>query len=135
MTEPLTTYSERLREAIESAGTSRTRLSVELADKTGNSAKSEYRSLGKYLSGEEEPSPDRAAILAVLLTEARLALVRPVAARRRNHQQQLEARVELIEESLNRLGPDLGALASLPDRVTALERQVPPGKRQDGQSR
>lgn len=74
-------YPQILRAAIE-AGSSRRKFSYTLAETTGANQDSEYRALGKYLSGEELPSRERAAILAVLLQEPRLALVPSTGERR-----------------------------------------------------
>ena len=110
----VSTYAEILRDAIRAAHTSRTKLSFALADKTGNTQKTEYRALGKYLAGTEIPSPDRAAILAVLLADHRLALVNAVAERRRARQAELEAAVDRIDRILE----------TLVDRVEALEHRA-----------
>jgi hypothetical protein len=91
-------YPELLRAAIKTAGTSRNKLSSVFAEKTGNQVKSEYRALGKYLSGDEEPSRERAAILAVLLQEHRLALVSDPQGRR---QVRLEDIAEGVAEILD----------------------------------
>jgi hypothetical protein len=90
-------YSELLRGAIDAAGSSRRKLSFQLAEKTGNQQASEYRALGKYLSGEEMPSRERAAMLAVLLNEYRLALVSDAQNRR---QVRLEDIAEGVAEIL-----------------------------------
>lgn len=120
-------YSNLLRDAMDAAGTSRTRLAKDLAARTGNLVRSEYRSLGKYLGGEE-PTRERAALLAALLNDPRLAQVKEMAARQSARRAELEARVAELEKALNLLGPDLRALAALPGRVTALEQLGPPKK-------
>jgi hypothetical protein len=89
-------YPDLLRAAIDAAGSSRRKLSFYLADMTGNKQTSEYRALGKYLSGEEIPSADRAAILAVALTEPRLALVADSRARRQGRLSELEGDLERL---------------------------------------
>jgi hypothetical protein len=83
-------YAELLRRTLE-AKSSRRKLSFALAKRTGNQQASEYRSLGKYLSGEELPTRERGAVLAVLLDEPLLALV-PDAKERRRHRQEALAR-------------------------------------------
>lgn len=125
-------YADMLRAAIDRK-TNRTRLSRALAEKTGAKQSSEYRSIGKYLRGPEQPDKKRAAILAVLLEEPELALVSAVAERRQVRRAELEERVERLERALNLLGPDLRALATLPERVLALERPAQTKKRQGGQ--
>lgn len=45
------------------------------------------------------------------------------------HRRSLEERVALLEEALDALGTDLAALASLPERVLALEQQAQPKTR------
>ena len=45
------------------------------------------------------------------------------------HRRSLEERVVRLEEALDALGEDLAALASLPERVLALERQAQPKTR------
>lgn len=89
-----------LRAAIKEADSSRRKLSFDLAEKTGNQQTSEYRALGKYLSVDEPelPNRERAAILAVLLGNHRLALVSDVQNRR---QVRLEDIAEGVAEILD----------------------------------
>lgn len=95
-------YPALLRSAITAAGSSRRKLAPEFAAETGNQPDSEYRALGKYLSGDEEPSRDRAAILAVLLKKPELALVSDARARRQDRLTTLEARVAKLESDVLR---------------------------------
>jgi len=126
MAERTPTYAALLREAIQAAASSRRRLSGELAATTGNEQDSEYRALGKYLAGDETPNPERAAILAVLLEEPRLALVSEVAARRRDRLAELESTVDALRPLL-RVGDLQEQLDDLARRVGHLERQARPG--------
>jgi len=93
-------YPTLLRAAIKAAGSSRRKLSYELAKKTGNQQEDEYRSLGKYLSSEkpELPSRERAAILAVLLGEPLLALVNDARGRRSDRLAKVEAELAALRE-------------------------------------
>lgn len=125
------TYADLLRAAMEEAGASRRKLSSAFAGKTGNQKESEYRALGKYLTGDE-PTPERAAILAVLLGEPRLALVTPAADRRTSRHAELEARVAELEDALNKLQRSMKGLAALPARVTALEGLERPKRARSG---
>lgn len=127
-------YAETLRAAIDAAGSSRRKLSYALADKTGNKQTSEYRSLGKYMADAkpgkkpEIPDQDRAAVLAVELKEPRLAIVSPVADRRRGRQAELEARVAELEALANVVMPQLEELGG---RVVALEQRRSTKQRKD----
>lgn len=128
MIEERLSYAELLRAAIDNAGTSRRKLSFVLAEETGNQQDSEYRAIGKYLAGEE-PSRERAAILAVLLGDPQLALVTPSGDRRSARRAELEARVADLEEAAEQLSPYLKELG---DRVTALEKRSQPKTRGSG---
>lgn len=90
-------YAELLRQAIE-AKSSRRKLSFALAERTGNQQPSEYRSLGKYLAGDEFPARERAATLAVLLGEPQLAIVPDLRDRRRDRLAELEEEVGRLRE-------------------------------------
>jgi hypothetical protein len=119
-------YPELLRSSIESVGSSRRKLSFDLAAETGNQQPDEYRSLGKYMSKTkpETPSRERAAILAVLLKEPRLALVSEVRTRRQARLAELAATVDQLETALE------GALT----RIEALEARAQPRRRRaDGE--
>ena len=118
-------YGKLLRGALEQAGLSRRKFSVALAERTGNQQESEWRSLGKYLNGEE-PSPERAALIAVMLGEPRLALVEGITARQRVRREALEARVAELEEALEALGPQL---AEVGRRLSLLETPARPKRR------
>jgi hypothetical protein len=118
----MTRYGTTLREAIEAADTSRRKLSYALAEKTDNKQDSEYRALGKYLRGDETPSPERAAILAVLLGQPELALV---SSPRRDRLAELAATVDRLETALG------GALT----RLEALEANAQPRRRRGGEGR
>lgn len=111
-------YPELLRTAVKTAGSSRRKLSFDLAEKTGNQQASEYRALGKYLSDNdpELPNRERAAMLAVLLGNHRLALVSDVQNRR-------QVRLEDIAEGVSEI---------LDNQREALEllRDVLPAKRE-----
>lgn len=112
-------YAALLRELIgDSPGQqkSRRKLSFEMAAETGNRQESEYRSLGKYLEGKETPSPERGALLAVLLRRPELALVPQT---RRDRRAELAKTVEQIEIALG------GALS----RIEALEAHAQQGRR------
>lgn len=106
---PQTDYPEVLRAAMKNAAMSRNKLSYAVAAKTGNKRDSEYRALGKYLSGDEAPSQERAALLAVLLSDPAVAIV---SSHRRDRLAELGATVEKLER----------ALGAVLDRVEALER-------------
>lgn len=112
-------YPELLRASIDNAKSSRRKLSFQLAEKTGNQQPSEYRALGKYLSGDEEPSRERAAVLAVLLSAPQLALVSGPQTRRQARLAELAATVDRLETALD------GALA----RLEALEARAQPKRR------
>jgi hypothetical protein len=124
--QPETPYRELLRDAIDAAGTSRRKLSYAFAEKTGNQQESEYRSLGKYLDGEnpETPTPERAAILAVLLREPRLALV--PRAIRNGRLQQLAA---TVDDLLGAVGELKNEVQDLKGQVAGLQRQRATGQR------
>jgi hypothetical protein len=115
----MASYSQLLRSAIDDAGSTRRKLSFQLAEQTGNQQSSEYRALGKYLSGDETPGQDRAAILAVLLQQPALALVSATQDRRRVRLAELAATVDRLETALE------GALT----RLEALEARAQPGRR------
>lgn len=112
-------YPELLRASIHAAKSSRRKLSFDLADKTLNQQQSEYRALGKYLKGDEEPSRERAAILAVLLNEPQLALVSDPQSRRQARQTELAETVDRLETALE------GALT----RIEVLEASAQPKRR------
>lgn len=116
-------YAALLRSAIKDARSSRRKLSFALAAKTGNKQESDYRSLGKYLAGADQPKRERAAILAVLLNEPRLALVSDVGDRRHDRLAALEenfaevVRVQgLLLDELALVVDEQGQLASRPSR-------------------
>jgi transcriptional regulator with XRE-family HTH domain len=107
-------YGQALRYALERSGISLRRLSVLLAERTGNKPDSERRALTKYQAGDEAPDQERAALLAELLTAPELAEVAPVQERR---QRRLRGLVEAVDR-LERVVEDLTG------RVEALERRV-----------
>lgn len=118
-------YPALLRSAIKAAGSSRRALSFQLAEATGNQQSTEYRSLGKYQSEAkpETPTRERAALLAVLLKEPKLALVTDLAGRRRDRLAKLEgsvaeiARVQaLLLDELALVVDEQGRLASRPSQ-------------------
>ncbi len=92
-------YREVLRDAMDAAGSSRRKLSAALAERTGNQQTSEYRALGKYLAGDEEPSRPRATILAELLSDERLAEVSDRQDRRDARLASIEAELAALKES------------------------------------
>lgn len=106
-------YPDVLRAAI-SQTTSRRQLSIRLAETTGNKQESEYRALGKYLSGEETPSKDRAAILAVLLQAPQVALVPEAQDGRRRYR--LEELADAVVEILENQREILALLKAEPQR-------------------
>jgi hypothetical protein len=109
-----TAYAGTLRAAIDAAETSRRRLSFRLAARKGTKQESEYRSLGRYLKGQEMPEPEQAAILAVELGEPLLALVTPVGERRRVRRATVETLV----------GQNTASIEALREAVQILLRQV-----------
>lgn len=124
-------YPDLLREAIKTADSSRRKLSFDLAEATGNQQASEYRALGKYLSVDdpELPNRERAAILAVLLGNHRLALVSDAPNRRQARLEDIAEGVsEILEnqrEALDLLKDALPAKAAQP-RGAAPRRKTNP---------
>lgn len=117
-------YAETLRAAIKAAGSSRRKLSADFAEQTGNERETEYRSLGKYLSKTkpELPSRERAAILAVLLNEPRVALVSDSKSRRRDRLGELAATVDDL----------LATVEDLKNQVATLQRRTAVARRASG---
>lgn len=119
----LTDYAALLRRTID-AKSSRRKLSFALANQTGNKQPSEFRSLGKYLAGDELPTQERAARLAVLLEEPLLAIVSgPRDRQRRDRLGELAATVEDLT----------AAVDDLKDQVAELKRQRVTGRRVSGE--
>jgi hypothetical protein len=119
-------YRELLRDAIDAAGTSRRKLSYAFAEKTRNQQESEYRSLGKYLDEEnpDTPAPERAAILAVLLGEPRLALVA-----RTGRNARLQELAGAVDDLLGTVGDLKAEVQDLKSQVGDLQRQRATGTR------
>lgn len=126
-------YPTLLRSAIKEAGSSRNKLGPELAAITGNQEDSEYRAIGKYLAGDETPSRERAAILAVLLKKPELALVSDGRARRQNN---LADRLERLEADFAELRQELldFGIAAVVRRAESEEDQELPAQRSDPSS-
>ena len=114
--------AELLRDAIKAGESSRRKLSFQLAEKTGNQQPSEYRALGKYLKGDEAPTKDRAAILAVLLREPRLALVSDAQSRRQDRLGELAKTVDDL----------IATVADLKEQVEELQRRPGAARRASG---
>lgn len=138
-----TEYGTTLRNAIERTS-SRRKLSFQLAEHTGNKQESEYRSLGKYLRGEDFPSPEKAALMAVLLVDPRVALVeRPRRDRLAERLDKLEVRLAELEdragkvEETQRQGVDVvqGLIARLAALEAAPAREAQPPARQESEPR
>lgn len=134
-------YKDTLRAAIEKAGTSRRQLSFALADHTGNKRESEYRALGKYLAGDELPSDERAAVLAVQLRDPNLALVER---ERRDglavRQQQLDRRLTELEDKVEERAQSVDVFAQevaarLADLEAAQAAETRPSALQESEPR
>ena len=117
MVAPRTAYADTLREAMHQK-ISRRQLAKQLADETGSKEASEYRALGKYLAGEDEPSRERAAILAVILQAPGVALVDGD----RGPQVRVVDHLESIEAALT-------AMAEGQQEILRLLRQPPASRR------
>lgn len=122
-------YSERFTDALKSSHTPMRTLARAFAEKTGNDIESERPALYLYKKGESEPTPERAAILAVLLSDPSLALVQPQADRRTARRAELEARVAELERAAQELAPYLAEVAA---RVAALEQRARPRRQGSG---
>jgi hypothetical protein len=106
---------------------SRRSLSFLLAERLGNQQESEYRSLGKYLSGSEEPGPKKAAAIAEVLETPEVGVV---AKTRRDRLEALERRLEELEAAVSARQQKADAFGEkVLERLVALEDAREPQER------
>lgn len=118
-TDPVATYGELLRTALDETRVSRRRLSFMLADAAGIQQDSAYRTIGKWLADDEQPSAERAEMVAELLGRPELAAT---TRQRRYLLRGLVAAVEKQKDTLDELAR----------RVEALERAAEDSRTQRG---
>lgn len=119
-----TTYSRRLQAAIDRAGLAKRQVAKMLADLTGHSTDDERSSLYRYLKGQQ-PSPERAQLLAEVLSDPSLAEVQP------RQRRQLADRLAALEAEVAAMQAErdlavqavVGRLADLEAAQARLEQQ------------
>lgn len=93
-------YANRLKAAIERSEMSVREVARRLSEETGNPIEDERPAIYRYMK-ETEPAPERAALLAAILSAPELEEVTPLAEKRRGRLAELEAQVERLREEFD----------------------------------
>ena len=122
-----TAYADILRAAVDESDLSVRGVAKALADRTGNSVEDERSALYRYLK-TQQPAPDRARMLADILSRPELATVPPVGQRRAGRLRAIEEEVETLTQASGVL---LQIAAILFEQVEALGGSIPEGMREE----